>query len=199
MNRFLSISSFIVSITALLCVVFKVDVPISNDTFVGLGIAVIGVLATFMVAYQIFTSLDQNDRMRKVEKLLHDANSLQIKVSNELNNEQCIRRLQSAKDYKNSNALQSLHYALEALSFTFKTDDKYVETSLILEFIVEIEPSVVSQVEGDACCDIRNVESCLYYIDMYKRASFYKLTKNRVAFDSIYLKLDQLLKNSLCE
>ena len=185
MNRFLSVSAFIVSFIALLSTVFRIDISISNDTFIGLGIAIIGILATFMVAYQIFTNLDQKDRLKEIEQSFKKVDRLQNIILGGLGHEQYIRRIDSAKIELKKNPLQALHYTLEALTTILDLEDNYSRISLTMDLIKKIEPSVIKQLQRWEDCDIRNIEACIWNINQYRNQSFYELTDNRSILDNL--------------
>lgn len=79
-NNKISLLALLVSVISLAIVLFRVEIYTTNDTFVGIMAAFIGICATFMVGHQIINSIELN---RKIS----DINSTQIELKEELEKE----------------------------------------------------------------------------------------------------------------
>lgn len=84
-NRWLSVIALIFSLVAIVLVTYEYEFNITDTGVIGLGIAIMGVLATFMVGYQIVSVLDIKEKVN----LLNDKLKEQSKLSEKLvsNNE----------------------------------------------------------------------------------------------------------------
>ena len=61
--KFLSITAFILSIISILLVAFGYNFNLTDSGFLSGGIAIIGILATIMVGYQIYSAISQDGKI----------------------------------------------------------------------------------------------------------------------------------------
>lgn len=66
-SRITIISSWIFSLIAILCSFLRVDVHITHETFIGVIAALIGVIATFIVGFQIYNVIENNAKLKEYE------------------------------------------------------------------------------------------------------------------------------------
>lgn len=79
-NRWLSIIAFSISIITIILLGCGYKFNLSDNGFIGLGVAIIGILATFMVGYQIVSVLDIKEKVN----LLNDKLKEQSKFNEKL-------------------------------------------------------------------------------------------------------------------
>ena len=79
-NRWLSIIALIFSLFVIALVAYGYKFNITDSGFIGLGIAIMGVLATFMVGYQIVSVLDIKEKVNLLNDKLKEQSNLSEKL-----------------------------------------------------------------------------------------------------------------------
>ncbi len=78
----LSIVALLVAVLALIVSIFRIipNVVITNDTYIGTIATFMGITTTLIVGYQIYNSIDFKGKVRQIELLTKELNSLKDKV-----------------------------------------------------------------------------------------------------------------------
>ncbi|WP_321479723.1 hypothetical protein [uncultured Bacteroides sp.] len=97
--KWLSISAFILSLLACIVTWLRVDVYITNDTFVGLMTGFMGVSTTLIIGFQIFNFIENSNKIKKIE-------SLQLELNTELKKAQIERK---QNEYKMTSLVARAH------------------------------------------------------------------------------------------
>ena len=73
-NNWVSLLALLISVIALIITFLRIDVTISNDTFIGIIASFIGASTTLVVGAQIYNSIEtrkMKDDMQNVEENMH--------------------------------------------------------------------------------------------------------------------------------
>lgn len=76
----MSIVAIIIAIISLVFSFLRVDVHITHETFVGLGVALIGISSTFIVGFQIYNVIDNNEHLKKLKEHLEKLKKTELAI-----------------------------------------------------------------------------------------------------------------------
>lgn len=89
-KNWISILALILSIIACIITCLRVEIYTTNDTFVGVMAGFMGICATIIVCYQIFSILDTKNRLKEIERTQKELNIELAKFKNEKNKSEAV-------------------------------------------------------------------------------------------------------------
>ncbi|MBP1614727.1 MAG: hypothetical protein H6Q13_2175 [Bacteroidetes bacterium] len=195
--KWLSISAFILSLLACIVTWLRVDVYITNDTFVGLMAGLMGICTTLFIGSQLVNHFETN---KKINLIIETQQALtnelkktkEERIINEKNMKSSIK-IATGISLASMQPFTAFGCFFKALNISLETNNiTLIDTSLNnLEALVDGLTERINRTEKIDACDIECIQQN-YKIEELENHSFYQLIKER--YTSIYENTTELIK-----